>query len=210
LSTFQPSSAVALRNGLFHSPETIAILRGEAADRFLRWREVEKSVERISRPRKRRVNRGVESAEEDARATMMLAEEKWDKTKWEAEWMADFSRDVDSARRKREATITQKDVAVLQSQASGMSSAGSTDLSVQNPAERRQTARPNVPATVFDPLHLPSLLAFSVSLLGPLGTRLERSVREVWGVLNETQVRVALVGGFCVGFGVGIRLFVQS
>jgi hypothetical protein len=47
LSAFQPSSAVALRSGLFHSPETVALLRSEAVDRFFRWREVEKSVERI-------------------------------------------------------------------------------------------------------------------------------------------------------------------
>ena len=54
----------------------------------------------------------------------------------------------------------------------------------------------------FDPLHLPSLIAFSVSLLVPLKARLGESVRETWLMLNKTKVKVALLGGFCLGAGV--------
>lgn len=220
LSNFQPSTAVALRSGLFHSPETVALLRNEAVDRFLRWREVEKSVERIlgasvgkeqagvSRPR-RRPNR-VGRAKEDARAMLTHAEEKWDEVKWEAEWLVNFSRDVDSARRKREATITQKDIAPpllsTENDNAFASGAGSTNRpieKVKTPAER---LGPHGAATVFDPLHFPSLLAFSFSLLGPLRTRLAQSVQEMWEALNETQVKVALLSGFCIGFGVGVGL----
>jgi hypothetical protein len=119
-----------------------------------------------------------------ARTTLTRAEEKWDEAKWEAEWLVNFSREVDSARRKREATITQKDVIALRSQATESnenlfaSGAGSTNRpieKVQTPAER---PGPHGTAAVFDPLHLPSLIAFSFSLLGPLRARLGQSVQE--------------------------------
>ncbi len=165
----------------------------------------------ISRPKKRLNRMG--KAKEDAvsaRATLTRAEEKWDAAKWEAEWLVNFSREVDSTRRKREATITQKDVIALRSQTTESnenifaSGAGPTNQPIekgQTPAER---PGPHSTAPGFDPLHLPSLIAFSFSLLGPLRSRLGRSVQDVWDVLNETQVKAALLGGFCIGFGVGV------
>jgi len=33
----------------------------------------------------------------------------WSKAKWEAEWLENFSKNVDEVRRKREMTITEKD-----------------------------------------------------------------------------------------------------
>ncbi|TFK52913.1 hypothetical protein OE88DRAFT_1733897 [Heliocybe sulcata] len=38
LSAFRPAHVFALRTGLFRSPETIALLRGEAGERWVRWR----------------------------------------------------------------------------------------------------------------------------------------------------------------------------
>ncbi|KAH9022162.1 hypothetical protein EDB85DRAFT_2075492 [Lactarius pseudohatsudake] len=89
VSAFRPSSTHALRAGIFHSPETLNLLRGEAADRFLRWREIERAV------------RSVRESRTDARPQDGVA---WDKATWETEWDATLSRDV--ARRLREGTIT--------------------------------------------------------------------------------------------------------
>ncbi len=89
VSAFRPSSTHALRAGIFHSPETLSLLRGEAAERFLRWREVERAV------------RSVRESRTDARSQNSVA---WDKAAWETEWDATLSRDV--ARRLREGTIT--------------------------------------------------------------------------------------------------------
>lgn len=44
LSVFRSRTPIALRAGLFRSPETLAALRVEAAERFLGWREVERAV----------------------------------------------------------------------------------------------------------------------------------------------------------------------
>ena len=57
---------------------------------------------------------------------------------------------------------------------------------------------------IYDPLHLPSLLMFSISLLGPLKERLEDSLSFFWDALDQIQVRAALIGGFLVGIGVGL------
>ncbi|KAH9077825.1 hypothetical protein EDB83DRAFT_2636489 [Lactarius deliciosus] len=89
VSAFRPSSTHALRAGIFHSPETLNLLRGEAADRFLRWREIERAV------------RSVRESRTDARPQDGVA---WDKATWETEWDVTLSRDV--ARRLREGTIT--------------------------------------------------------------------------------------------------------
>ena len=89
VSAFRPSSTHALRAGIFHSPETLNLLRGEAAERFLRWREIERAARSVYESRK------------DARSQNSVA---WDKAAWETEWDATLSRDV--ARRLRESTIT--------------------------------------------------------------------------------------------------------
>ncbi|KAI0258572.1 hypothetical protein BC834DRAFT_910918 [Gloeopeniophorella convolvens] len=89
VSAFRPSSTHTLRMGLFHSPETLSLLRSEAADRFLRWREVERAV------------RSVQESRADMQREHAVA---WDKAAWESEWDATLSRDV--ARRLRDGTIT--------------------------------------------------------------------------------------------------------
>ncbi|KAI0305107.1 hypothetical protein B0F90DRAFT_1701360 [Multifurca ochricompacta] len=89
VSAFRPSSTHALRSGFFHSPETLNLLRSEAADRFLRWREIERAVHTVHESRT------------DAQSKRGAA---WDKAVWETEWDATLSRDV--ARRLREGTVT--------------------------------------------------------------------------------------------------------
>jgi hypothetical protein len=89
VSAFRPSSTQALRAGIFRSPETLNLLRTEAADRFLRWREIERATTTVHESRK------------DTRALQGVA---WDKAAWETEWDATLSRDV--ARRLRENTAT--------------------------------------------------------------------------------------------------------
>ena len=59
-------------------------------------------------------------------------------------------------------------------------------------------------SSIYDPLHLPSLVVFSISLLGPLKERLEDSLSFLWDALDQFQVKVALLGGFLVGIGVGL------
>ncbi|KAH9996229.1 hypothetical protein BJV77DRAFT_170388 [Russula vinacea] len=89
ISAFRPSSAHALRTGIFRSPETLNLLRSEAADRFLRWREIERAACTVHESRS------------NARTQQGVA---WDKAAWETEWDATLSRDV--ARRLRENTTT--------------------------------------------------------------------------------------------------------
>jgi uncharacterized membrane protein YedE/YeeE len=59
----------------------------------------------------------------------------------------------------------------------------------------------------FDPLHLPSLVFFSLSLLRPARQRVRASLRGFVDVLRDWQVGLALVGGFC--FGIGIQLLLK-
>jgi hypothetical protein len=89
VSAFRPSSTQALRAGIFRSPETLNLLRTEAADRFLRWREIERAACTVHESRK---------------ATRSQQGVAWDKAAWETEWDATLSRDV--ARRLRENTAT--------------------------------------------------------------------------------------------------------
>jgi len=90
ISAFRPSSIQALRAGIFRSPETLNLLRSEAADRYLRWREIERAASTVHESRS------------DARSKQQGV--AWDKAAWETEWDATLSRDV--ARRLRENTAT--------------------------------------------------------------------------------------------------------
>ncbi|KAI6126798.1 hypothetical protein F5141DRAFT_357138 [Pisolithus sp. B1] len=94
MSSFRPSSASALRNGLFRSPETLLSLRYEAAERFLHWREIERAVESIHTSNREIAHHFLEKAP------------SWDKAKWEAEWESRLSHDV--ATRSRENTVTNR------------------------------------------------------------------------------------------------------
>ncbi|TFK31776.1 hypothetical protein BDQ12DRAFT_618299 [Crucibulum laeve] len=168
LSSFRPPSAVALRVGLFHSPETVALLRSEATDRFLRWREVERAADDVHASRR---HTGKNTARHNS---------KWDKSRWESEWMETLSLDV--AKRVREGTITERDII----------------------RTKEKESHPPCINSPFDPLHLPSLFMFSVSLLGPLRSHMRRTLSDFFDALGELNVKLALVGGFLVGMGIGV------
>ncbi|KAL1738408.1 hypothetical protein HDZ31DRAFT_27278, partial [Schizophyllum fasciatum] len=85
LAALSPLSAIALRTALFRAPDAVAALRCEAADRFLRWCEVEHVAGEIA------------GAQTQVRQPGKRA---WSKAQWEAEWEATLSQDV--ARRLRE------------------------------------------------------------------------------------------------------------
>jgi len=170
LSSFRPTSAIALRTGLFRSPETLSTLRNEATDGFLRWREVERAVDVIhSSRRKEDAVRGRDE------------QEMWSKAKWESDWETSLSHDV--ARRLRRGTLTEKNLNRPQDELS---------------SPRRSAS---CVGNTFDPLHLPSLLMISVSLLGPLHAHIWKSI-----VTTVEKPGVAFLGGFCVGIGVGLLL----
>lgn len=162
LSSFKPSSVLALRAGLFRSPEILAAVRGEAADKYLHWSSVERSVYHIHSSRQREDNLTV--TEHRNRGI------DWRAPTWGHEWDINLSQDV--AKRLRVDSDAHPCI----------------DLPHNGPC--------------FDPLHLPSLLLFSLSLLGPLQSRLRTIVKAlcVW------DTRVAVVGGICIGLGAGILL----
>ncbi|KIK96881.1 hypothetical protein PAXRUDRAFT_825482 [Paxillus rubicundulus Ve08.2h10] len=163
MSSFRPSSAIALRNGLFCSPETLSSLRYEAAERFLRWREVERAVENLGASH---------------RETMHCISEKvhrWDKAKWEAEWELRFSQDV--ATRAGEGDVTER-----------------PDRGIR------------LPVPCVDPLHISSLVSFSLSFLDPIKALLRKRTSEFLEKLSDGEVRVALLGSFCIGLGLGLMI----
>ncbi|KAF8064968.1 hypothetical protein FPV67DRAFT_162804 [Lyophyllum atratum] len=175
LSSFRPSSAIALRTGLFHSPETIAVLRSEATDRFLRWREVERTSEDIHTSRK-------EISHHRNPDGM-----PWSKSKWEAEWVTSLSQDV--ARRLREGTVTERTL---------QRSTHDDHLLVE------ESSHSCLSDSHYDPLHIPSLVMLTVSLVGPLRARLRRSFSLLIETIGDSNVRSALLGGFIVGMGFGL------
>ncbi|KAI1792663.1 hypothetical protein LXA43DRAFT_887036 [Ganoderma leucocontextum] len=164
LSAFRPTSIAALRTGLFRNPTTLATLRAEAAARFLRWREVERAVERV--------RWSAETYHVDGERHPNAKAEWFDKQAWEAQWdpQDSLSREV--------------------------------ALHLQRRSEPPRHASPFLITppcnTAFDPLHLPSLVVFSFSLLGALRTRVARSLGYTFGL------GIALVSAFCAGVGIGL------
>jgi hypothetical protein len=156
MSSFRPRSAAALRNGLFRSPETLSSLRYEAAERFLRWREVECAVEGINASHRETIS-------------LSSNEPLWNKAQWEAEWESRLSQDV-AISCKREDPVR---------------------------VPERQC---------FDPLHLSSLISFSLCLLDPATRLLSRSVSTFVDKLADSQVRLAMVGSLCLGIGIGMMV----
>ncbi|CDO70050.1 hypothetical protein BN946_scf184601.g3 [Trametes cinnabarina] len=222
-SGFRPASLEALRKGLFRSPNTLATLRAEAASRFLRWREVERAVDRVQW--------GVSSSSTDRHLGAKAFQSNgssvgetrgwWDKEAWEAQWEGNLSQEV----------------ALHTSYFHGMGSspdARGAALDTPMPRDERQGGLLSPPcpsAAAFDPLHLPSLVVFSFSLLGALRTRVGRAFGlpgskelhrtrtiEDSSRVQEQQARkegrrsvgftfrigLALMGAFCAGVGIGL------
>ena len=156
----------------------MGLLRGEAADRFLRWREVERSVREIKTAGKRK-----RDSEHEIRM------EGWSKAKWETEWMEYHSLHV--ARRMRESTITQ-------------------GAATKDQSQSKETFHP--PSSIsFDPLHLPSLFFFTLSLFDPLKSKMKQCVTGFWGdwEWKLSAMQMAIIGGVGFCFGLGVGLFSQ-
>ncbi|KAF5318580.1 hypothetical protein D9619_010752 [Psilocybe cf. subviscida] len=226
LSRFRPATAVALRNGLFRSPETASLLRSEAVDRFLKWREVERAVEgiwegsRMWNPSSSVLRQRAQNAAarklgdkewgrkgtpdmDSSLADDTIVGEAWSKAKWEAEWMEDHSQAV--ARRMRQGTVTQRRASVrriLGSHADFAPSLSEKDAR-EAPSSPHAHARDPSSCAPFDPLHLPSLFSLALSLLEPLRHRVGATLQGAATSMGDTRVRFALLGGFCVGIGVG-------
>lgn len=202
LSAFRPSSAVALRSGLFHSPETVALLRSEAVDRFLRWREVERAVEGICDGSHRTTD---DTHFESSRREVPVPADSWNKARWEAEWMENHSRDVAVRMRVRQGTITgrrsKRRTSIPAQFEEGSSESRRRHRQPTTPPQDKQPSEQ--PHASFDPLHLPSLLMLSLSLLGPLKARLGETIWSVVELLGDTRVQILVAGGVCVGIGLG-------
>ena len=189
LSSFRPANSTTLRSHLFRSPETLACLRMEAADRFLRWREVH------------RVHSALTLFAPTTSPTHLKArprsptKARWNKANWEAEWDYKLSKEVSDL---HESTFPPPSPSKLPS-----------------PSNSSSCATYYSPMT-FDPLHLPSIFMFSLSLLAPLRHRIfgarepaetldgstatTKSTRSVnWGILG-------IVGAFCAGIGLGVLI----
>ncbi|KAI0652921.1 hypothetical protein C8Q70DRAFT_928967 [Cubamyces menziesii] len=219
VSAFRPASLDALRTGLFRTPSTLAALRAEAAARFLRWREVERAVERV--------HWGVSSAStlqpsSATRAGRDSSEDKtgwWDKGAWEAQWEDNLSQEVAlHLRRCRAGTI--------HTNISPDTAGAGLDTPMPHDADQGGLLSPRCPGTAFDPLHLPSLFIFSVSLLDAFRARVARSLGFRQSASGSTSspsrkegtkrrngrigfgfafgVGLALVGAFCAGVGFGL------
>lgn len=113
----------------------------------------------------------------------------WSKEKWESEWESNLSRDVAQQLHAQTSTQYHPDPSVSHV----FELPSSPPLSCIGPPS-------------FDPLHLPSLVVFSISMLGPLQSRLARSITDFVHQFGDYQLGVALVGGFCFGLGLGIFL----
>jgi len=153
----------------------LSLLRIEASDRFLRWREVERAVRSVHRAHSAvSEGRAVCDPESAQKVQVSKHSEKhtWNKAAWEAEWDATLSRDV--ARRLREATVS---------------------------ASRPPVVRGVCVPAPFDPLHLPSLFACSFSLLAPLKHRIVYA--KLSGMRLGAMLFGALCAG--IGIGLALR-----
>lgn len=184
LSSFRPADSTSLRSHLFRSPETLASLRMETVDRFLRWRE----VHRVHNATTLSITAGSQKGH-----PYYPTKIKWNKSDWEAEWDYRLSREV--------------------------SDLNKSFLHPPSPSKPPSPSNSNgscaayYSPTTFDPLHLPSTLMLSISLLSPLryrifgdpmgtldGSTTTRSTKPVnWGILG-------VVGVFCAGIGLGVLI----
>ncbi|TBU47145.1 hypothetical protein BD309DRAFT_952414 [Dichomitus squalens] len=227
LSAFRPTSLAALRNGLFRSPNTLATLRAEAAARFLRWREVERAVERVrwsaSGARMSAPGQRSDTTRPAITSASGTQGDWFDKQAWEAQWGDELSREVALHLRRRRPAPPSLSPSHSPARKPPANSAGSGERAVVSPSC----------GAALDPLHIPSLVVFSFSLLGALRTRVARSLG--WAGAADVQgagtprrrpsisrkgekelsprrggvgytlgLGLALVSAFCAGVGIGL------
>ena len=239
LSSFRPTSLDALRAGLFRTPSILATLRAEAASRFLRWREVERAVERVQWSTGTGSVRALPPirAHDPPQPPALFTpgaekhEYRWDKEAWEAQWEGTLSQEVAlHLRRRRSSSGATRRLAPLSSGSGSLSTVGRLPLSLASSDERGLVSPPCTGA--FDPLHLPSLAVFSLSLLRALGGRAWRTLGLGGGSARRRSATVtaadtkrasdapegsrprgagytfglglALVSAFCAGIGIGL------
>ncbi|KAF8510196.1 hypothetical protein BU17DRAFT_98341 [Hysterangium stoloniferum] len=189
-----------LRNALFHGASN-AKLRRDGAERFLWWREVE--IARAAREVDNELRGGICGGDRDGVKGIWDEEQGW-------EWEAGLSKDVastlrnDSISRPKISTALSDSEPELKTQ--NCSSCTSEDTSTNT--------HPH--ANALDPLHIPSLLVLSVSLLQPLrDSILGGSVSTGWnhngemkkarisGVPASISTGWVVFGAFCAGIGMG-------
>jgi hypothetical protein len=118
----------------------------------------------------------------------------WDKEKWEREWMADFSRDVAVGVKERSVLLgegvpqgeeegQQEDGDGVRSEVEGSLARGNEEGEGDGDDLDEKHAAPRIIAYThshsFDPLHFPSLFLFTMSMLGPLKTRVVEAVKRM-------------------------------
>jgi len=62
------------------------------------------------------------------------------------------------------------------------------------------------PVPCVDPLHLSGLLSLTLSLVEPVRDRLHKCMSRTLAKLSDSEVRVALLGTFCIGIGIGLMI----
>ena len=155
------------------------MLRREAVDRFLWWRAAQKwGMGMDDRIKRERIGASGRLVERRGRVGGTTEDNDRDDHDESAGW--DGSRDAGGAwrrRRRRRATT----------------------ISASRP---RILDIPHYHS--IDPLHLPSLIVLSLSLFVPLKERIRAILGSAMESLKERGMQVALIGGFCVGVGVGL------
>lgn len=235
LSSVQPASIHALREVIFRRPEALATLRLEAADRFLRWREVERAVGRILSPSEE-AHQSQSTSQQTTRHNPSSGSRRyahWDKAQWEAAWEDTLSTDISKTLRTRRG-VERRSTAMdyftpdtPMARSSAYQHPQKDTGQISRPRKTSYSQRDITRPLSFDPLHLPSLLAFSVSLLAPLRTKIaaafgfrsftapatsdddsddDAGSNDVQYATGSVKSGWALAGAFCAGMGVGIML----
>ncbi len=178
ISSIRPSSLSQLRDFLFHSPSVLANLRTEAAERFLRWRDLNAALRQLSSSTSSLAGSGTIHRRSTARGGH--PDEAPPSNAWMWNWESRFSRDVHDAasnfgaENEREGGVdtldrtsssrTVDDLSRRSQRSSGLGSRGCSP-----------------PHEHSDPLHFRSLASSILSVIPILGLRLFRSGRRSSG-----------------------------
>ena len=155
--------------------------------------------------------------------------EWWDKESWEAQWEGSLSQEVALHLRRRRRSDPPRRTSPL----SSLSTIGqpSSSMGTIPPLETLENDEQNLvtppcASASFDPLHLPSLVAFSFSLFGVLRSRVARSLGLYSTAATPTRaassrerkkargrsfgyrfgIGFALMSALCAGVGIGFML----
>ncbi|ESK84437.1 hypothetical protein Moror_6216 [Moniliophthora roreri MCA 2997] len=96
LSSFRPLTPLALRHGLFRSPDTLATIRSEASEKFLRWSRVEGVARKIWNGRTTEKARLRDRNLTVTQSTAISKAMTWSKAEWEKEWQGRWEEQLSS------------------------------------------------------------------------------------------------------------------